>query len=155
MLVKGKRNEYLCSTSKIQRLHSFEYLVTESYFNYCTYLVPRVKNRYSRFFWTFILTTIIQNTAFYDLFSSENEQSKSLQKKLRWATMGYHHNWETKVTNLTNFFFFLFFSFNFCVFIATLLWNFASKMMRAPSFQREFFVHRSIVRIWKTHFLLI
>lgn len=33
----------------------------------------------------------------WDSCQGEDENSKSLKRKLRWATMGYHHNWDTKV----------------------------------------------------------
>jgi len=31
------------------------------------------------------------------MYSRDAEKGKTLLQKLRWATLGYHHNWDTKV----------------------------------------------------------
>lgn len=32
---------------------------------------------------------------------SDDERAHKLLQKLRWATLGYHHNWDTKVNTFT------------------------------------------------------
>ncbi|KAF7990725.1 hypothetical protein HCN44_000530 [Aphidius gifuensis] len=32
----------------------------------------------------------------WSIYKSDNEKSKNIVGKLRWATLGYHHNWDTK-----------------------------------------------------------
>ncbi|XP_034254883.1 nucleic acid dioxygenase ALKBH1 isoform X2 [Thrips palmi] len=38
-----------------------------------------------------------KSNEWWDSCQGDDEHSKSLNRKLRWATMGYHHNWDTKV----------------------------------------------------------
>lgn len=33
----------------------------------------------------------------YFFFSEMNHDKNSISRKMRWATIGYHHNWDTKV----------------------------------------------------------
>ena len=39
----------------------------------------------------------------YNFYNSgtKDMKGKSLMEKLRWVTLGYHHNWDTKVTSIS------------------------------------------------------
>ncbi|XP_065208730.1 nucleic acid dioxygenase ALKBH1 [Planococcus citri] len=40
---------------------------------------------------------LLKHDKWWDIVSSNSKHSHQLKKKLRWATMGYHHNWDTKI----------------------------------------------------------
>ena len=68
-------------------IKSFMYL--NNYYRQSTYLFFRV------FF------SSVYAMFFYMIIYREKKQGKSIMDKLRWTTLGYHHNWDTKVKTFT------------------------------------------------------